>query len=139
MTNFWFLFGIFIMKILDKDKILCQLLKAKIMVKKFSVNIWVGKKKKNMNVCMSGLFQRQIKIALEKIVLYYEYNINQCFIYQGHCHLKFSLWFSLCIKLVKYCHIWKDHFVIFFYTMCIKFLRMLILFDQIFSSPGNLS
>ena len=39
MTNFWFLFGIFIMKILDKDKILCQLLKAKIMVKKFSVNI----------------------------------------------------------------------------------------------------
>ena len=33
MTNFSFLFGIFAMKISDKAKILCQLLKAKIMVK----------------------------------------------------------------------------------------------------------
>lgn len=66
MTNFWFLFGIFAMKIFDEDKILCQLLKVKIMLKN-SQSIFECKKKKKrkmwLNVCMSGSFQRQVKAA----------------------------------------------------------------------------
>lgn len=45
MTNFWFLFDIFAMKIFDEDKILCQLLKVKIMLKN-SQSIFECKKKK---------------------------------------------------------------------------------------------
>lgn len=54
MTNFWFLFGIFAMKIFDEDKILCQLLKVKIMLKNSQSIFECKKKKKKKNVveCM---------------------------------------------------------------------------------------
>ena len=138
MTNFLFLFGIFAMKISDEDKILCQLLKSKIMVKN-SQSIFECKQikiKTCLNVCMSGPFQRQVKAAQEKIIWHYEYNINQCFTYQENCHLKFSLWFSLCItgKILSYLK--RSVYQSSSNTMCIKFLRMLIVFDQIFPSLG---
>ena len=54
MTNFWFLFGIFAMKIFDEDKILCQLLKVKIMLKNSQSIFECKKKKEKKNVveCM---------------------------------------------------------------------------------------
>ena len=39
MTISWFLFGTFTMKVFDEDTVICKLLKAKIMVKKFSTSV----------------------------------------------------------------------------------------------------